>query len=61
MVNILMVIEADLDCIFDAFISKQTFFQIEDDPRLDVIDPDWNEALLYQAEINFGAACHAIA
>lgn len=46
----LMAIEADIDCIFDVFIFKADFFQIEDDPRLAVIDPDWNDHY-FQAEI----------
>ena len=57
----LMVIEADLDCVFDAFISKSDLISIEDDSRLDVIDPDWNRHYVYaQVNVPFHAIVNLI-
>ena len=60
-VKYLMVIEADLDCVFDAFISKSDLISIEDDSRLDVIDPDWNRHYVYaQVNVPFHAIVNLI-
>ena len=36
-------VEAHLICNFDVFIFKQNYFLVDDDPRLSIIDRDWNK------------------
>lgn len=43
----LVSIEANLDCNFDVFIYKMDFLLVQDDPRLSIIDSDWNKHYLF--------------